>query len=228
MRIGGFVPVSLCDYPCRVAAVIFTQGCNFRCPFCHNGQLVDSCSDGSLDAENVLNQLADRSSRLGGVVVSGGEPTLQPDLPDFLHRIKGLGLAVKLDTNGSRPDVLQALLDDRLVDYIAMDIKAPWNKYHQLAGVSDDACDTILLRRSLRLIASSGLPHEFRTTRVAPLLSSEDCGAISGQVPAGSTHKWQAFRSEHSLDPALRGGVVELSPGADERIGTVGIGRPLP
>ena len=201
MRIGGFVPVSLCDYPCRVAAVIFTQGCNFRCPFCHNGHLIERQGAALLDETVILAQLAERSNRLGGVVVSGGDPTLQGDLPQFLHRLKSLGLAIKLDTNGSQPDVLQALFSDRLVDYVAMDIKAPWETYDRLAGV---ACDTILLRRSLRLIAASGLPHEFRTTRVGPLLAAEDCHAITQQIPAGSTHKWQPFRPEHSLDPALR------------------------
>ena len=201
MRIGGFVPVSLCDYPCRVAAVIFTQGCNFRCPFCHNGHLVEGQGNALLDEAVVLAQLAERSNRLGGVVVSGGEPTLQGDLPEFLHRLKGLGLAVKLDTNGSQPDVLQGLVADRLVDYFAMDIKAPWGQYHRLAG---QACDTILLRRSARIIAASGLPHEFRTTRVEPLLSADDCSEIVRQVPSGSAHKWQRFRPEHSLDHSLR------------------------
>jgi len=201
VKIGGFVPVSLCDYPCRVAAVIFTQGCNFRCPFCHNGHLVDQGGGTLLDETAVLELVAERSNRLGGVVVSGGEPTLHGDLPLFLHRLKRLGLAIKLDTNGSRPDVLQVLFADRLVDYVAMDIKAPWDKYDRLAG---HVCDTILLRRSIRLIAASGLPHEFRTTRVEALLSAEDCGAITRQIPAGSTHKWQRFRPEHSLDPSLR------------------------
>lgn len=202
MRIGGFVPVSLCDYPCRVAAVVFTQGCNFRCPFCHNGHLLEaSAAPGALNEHVVLDRLAERRDRLGGVVVSGGEPTLQPDLPLFLHRLKKLGLAVKLDTNGSRPDVLEGLLADRLVDYLAMDIKAPWDKYARLAG---GAPDLVLLRRSVRLIAASGLPHEFRTTRVEAMLTDEDCHAIRRQVPAGSVHKWQRFRSEHSLDPALR------------------------
>ena len=204
MRIGGFVPVSLCDYPCRVAAVVFTQGCNFRCPFCHNGHLVDNGAAGAtLDEAAVLARLEERRNRLGGVVVSGGEPTLQPDLPLFLHRLKRLGFDVKLDTNGSHPDVLQALLDDRLVDYVAMDLKAPWEKYDRLTGGERD---TLRLRRSLRLIAASGLPHEFRTTRVEPLLSADDCDAIARQVPAGSVHKWQRFRPEHSLDPALRAG----------------------
>ena len=201
MRIGGFVPVSLCDYPCRVAAVVFTQGCNFRCPFCHNGQLIAQQGNAPLDEEVVLAQLAERRNRLGGVVVTGGEPTLQGDLPQFLHRLRQLGLAVKLDTNGSHPDVLHALIADRLVNYFAMDIKAPWATYDRLTG---QACDTGLLRRSMRLIAASGLPHEFRTTRVEALLSAEDCGEITRQVPAGSTHKWQRFRPEHCLDNSLR------------------------
>ena len=202
MRIGGFVPVSLCDYPCRVAAVVFVQGCNFRCPFCHNGHLLEAADvPGAPNESQVLDRLDERRTRLGGVVVSGGEPTLQPDLPLFLHRIKAMVLAVKLDTNGSRPDVLEALLADRLVDYLAMDIKAPWDNYARLAG---GACDLVLLRRSVRLIAASGLPHEFRTTRVESLLTEADCQAILQQVPAGSVHKWQRFRPEHSLDPALR------------------------
>ena len=141
MRIGGFVPVSLCDYPCRVAAVVFTQGCNFRCPFCHNGHLVGCEGAALLDEAAVLAQLAERRNRLGGVVVTGGEPTLQGDLPQFLHALKQLGLAVKLDTNGSQPDVLQALLADRLVDYVAMDLKAPWARYDRLAGLACDPAD---------------------------------------------------------------------------------------
>lgn len=201
MRIGGFVPVSLCDFPCRVAAVVFTQGCNFRCPFCHNGHLIEQQDFGLLDEEAVLAQIRERRNRLGGVVVTGGEPTLQGDLPQFLYRLQALGLAVKLDTNGSQPDMLQALFADRLVSYVAMDIKAPWDRYDRLTG---QACDTILLRRSMRLIAASGLPHEFRTTRVEALLSAEDCSKIARQIPAGSSHKWQHFRSEHSLDKSLR------------------------
>lgn len=201
MRIGGLVPVSLCDYPCRVAAVIFTQGCNFRCPFCHNGHLLEQPGRLLLDEDAVLAQIRDRRRRLGGVVVTGGEPTLQGDLPQFLHRIQSLGLEVKLDTNGSQPDMLQSLFADRLVNYVAMDIKAPWDKYDRLAG---QTCDTILLRRSMRLIAASGLPHEFRTTRVDTLLSPGDCDEVARQIPSGSTHKWQRFRPEHCLDPALR------------------------
>jgi pyruvate formate lyase activating enzyme len=202
VRIGGFVPLSLCDFPGKVAAVVFTQGCNFRCPFCHNGQLLAWQGEQEQAEEAVLARLQARRQQLEGVVVTGGEPTLQGDLPQFLWRLRACGLAVKLDTNGSQPDMLQALLADRLVDYVAMDIKAPWDMYDRLAG---RACDTQRLRRSMRLIAESGLAHEFRTTRAEALLSEDDCHRITGQLPPGSTHKWQRFRPEYSLDAALRG-----------------------
>jgi len=203
MNLAGFVPLSLCDYPGRVAAVIFTQGCNFRCPFCHNGHLLSLASDPAtrLDEERVLALLAERSGRLGGVVVSGGEPTMQHDLPLFLRRLKGLGFSVKLDTNGSRPEVLRDLLAEGLLDYVAMDVKAPWSKYATLAGV---ACDVDAVRTSLDLIASSEVPHLFRTTRVDPLLTAPDYRDLLAQIPHKSTHVWQAFRAMFSHDPALR------------------------
>jgi len=218
MNLAGFVPLSLCDFPGRVAAVVFTQGCNFRCPWCHNGHLIPLAADAArrVSEAEVFEVLEARRTRLGGVVVSGGEPTLQPALPRFLRRIKALGLEVKLDTNGSRPEVLRGLLRERLVDFIAMDVKAPWGKYHRLAG---QACDTLLLRRSMRLVAASGLPHEFRTTRVESLLSGDDCDEIVRQVPAGSVHKWQRFRPEHSLDPVLRA-AAEPAP-AEPRSGSL-------
>ena len=200
-RIGGFLPLSLCDYPGRVAAVVFTRGCNFRCPFCHNGHLLDG--EGAPEdpaADGVLARLASLAARLQGVVVTGGEPTLQPALADFLRRIRGLRLAIKLDTNGSRPDVLAALLAARLLDFVAMDLKAPWPRYPELSGT---ACDVAALKRSVALIAGSGLPHQFRTTRVPPLLSDADCAAIARQSPAGSPHVFQTFQPEHALDPRL-------------------------
>lgn len=205
MNLAGFVPLSLCDFPGRVAAVVFTQGCNFRCPFCHNGHLLSFDPDPAtrLDENQVLGRLAERRGRLGGVVVSGGEPTLQRDLPLFLRRLKALGLAVKLDTNGSRPDVLRALLSEGLLDYIAMDIKAPWAKYAVLAGVT---CDVDAIRASLELIASSEVPHQFRTTRVDPLLTAPDYRDLLLQIPHASPHVWQPFRALFSHDPALRAG----------------------
>jgi pyruvate formate lyase activating enzyme len=203
MKLAGFVPLSLCDYPGRVAAVVFTQGCNFRCPWCHNGHLLplDAVPAALVSEERVLGVLAERRARLGGVVVSGGEPTLQAALPRFLRRVKALGLDVKLDTNGGHPEVLRQLLADRLLDYVAMDVKAPWDKYAALTGT---ACDVAAVQASLALIAAAGVPHAFRTTRVDPLLSERDYETIRTQIPPASSHAWQAFRPAYSHDPALR------------------------
>jgi pyruvate formate lyase activating enzyme len=207
MNLSGFVPLSLCDYPGRVAAVVFTQGCNFRCPWCHNGHLLSMAADPAarVDEARVMAVLSERRKRLGGVVVTGGEPSLQADLPHFLMRLKLLGLAVKLDTNGSRPAVLRELIAQELVDYIAMDMKAPWEKYAALTGV---ACDEAALRESIALIAASGLPHQFRTTRVDPLLTAEDYDRLVAELPKGSPHVWQTFRPAFSRDPALRTAVA--------------------
>ncbi len=204
MNLAGYVPLSLCDYPGRVAAVVFTQGCNFQCPWCHNGHLVPLSGDPArrLSEEGVLALLAERRARVGSLVVSGGEPTLQAALPRFLRRVKALKMEVKLDTNGSRPDVLRELLRERLLDFVAMDVKAPWPLYPALTG---GACrDVEAVRASLALIAGAGVPHAFRTTRVDPLLSERAYGDIRSQIPPGSPHLWQAFRPDLSLDPALR------------------------
>jgi len=205
MNLAGFVPLSLCDYPGRVAAVVFTQGCNYRCPWCHNGHLVPLVGDPSLriGEEEVLAILLERRNRVGSLVVTGGEPTLQLALPRFLRRVKALGMDVKLDTNGSRPDVVSQLLQERLLDYVAMDVKAPWDKYAALTG--DACCNVAAVQASLALIAASGVPHAFRTTRVDPLLSEQEYGDIRTQIPSGSPHAWQAFRAAFSREPALRG-----------------------
>lgn len=202
MKLGGFQPFTLSDFPGRIAAIVFTQGCNFRCPFCHNGALINADASANAPTEDeVLAFLAGRRGKLEGVVVSGGEPTIQPDLPDFLRQVRALGYQIKLDTNGSRPEVIAALLEEGLVDYIAMDLKAPLESYHRLSGVS---VPKRLLEESIAVISWSGLDHEFRTTVVEPLLSSADIQAIQGIVPSGSRHRLQPFRPEHALDPSLR------------------------
>jgi pyruvate formate lyase activating enzyme len=208
MKLAGFVPLSLCDYPGRVASVVFTQGCNFRCPWCHNAHLVppSARAGGLLDEEQVLACLGGRRPRVDSVVVSGGEPTLHAALPRFLRRLKEVGLKVKLDTNGSRPGVLRGLLAAGALDFVAMDVKAPWSRYAELAGVA--ACDVSAVRDSLALIASSGVAHQFRTTRVDPFLSERDYADIRAQIPAGSPHMWQVFRPGACLDHALRPAVV--------------------
>jgi pyruvate formate lyase activating enzyme len=204
MNLAGFVPLSLCDYPGRVAAVVFTQGCNYQCPWCHNGHLVPLVGDPSrrISEDEVFSLLAERRNRVGCLVISGGEPTLQLALPRFLRRVKALKMEVKLDTNGSRPDVLRQLLNERLLDYVAMDVKAPWHKYAALTG--DVCCDVAAVQASMSVIANAGVPHTFRTTRVDPLLTEHEYGHIRTQIPLGSPHAWQNFRPATSRDPALR------------------------
>lgn len=204
MNIGGFLACSFSDYPRHLAAVVFTQGCNFRCPFCHNAGLL-AAQAGSLAEKDVLESLRQRRRQLEGVVVSGGEPTLQPDLPAFLIALRRMDYKIKLDTNGSRPEILRALLGARLVDFIAMDVKAPWEKYSVLAGLP---VKIERLQQSMALIAASGLPHEFRTTAVGPLLAPREMDAIRAQIPAGSPYRVQPFRPEYALSPALREGKI--------------------
>jgi len=202
MKIGGLQPLTLSDFPGRVAAIVFTQGCNFRCPFCHNDTLLDERPPQRrlMPVRDVFDFLQGRVDRLDGVVISGGEPTIQPGLSTFLRRVKRLGFATKLDTNGSRPDVLQNLLDECLLDYIAMDVKAPWDAYERLAGIG---VPIARIKQSMTIIANSGIEHEFRTTEVRGLLSPADLQAIRQQIPSGSPHRLQVFERRHALDPRL-------------------------
>lgn len=161
MKIGGFVKSSLIDYPGKVAAVIFTQGCNFKCPYCHNPELVyPELFIKPFPFKRILDFLKDRTGLLEGVVFCGGEPTLQDDLLHATQTIRSLGYAVKLDTNGSKPDALSEVLP--WIDYVAMDIKAPFGPaYTRACGV---AVKEDSIRRSMRLIREAGLAYEFRTT----------------------------------------------------------------
>jgi pyruvate formate lyase activating enzyme len=203
MNIGGLQRFSLNDFPGHVAAVVFTQGCNFRCPFCHNGALIPAEPDEtpSYSEADVFAFLHERRKRLDGLVISGGEPTVQPDLATFIRRARQLDLIIKLDTNGSRPRVLRSLLDEGLLDYVAMDVKAPLEHYARLAGTS---VAREALAASMQMIAASGVPHQFRTTVVETLLTKADVERIRQQVPAGSEHRLQRFEPEHAFDPALR------------------------
>ena len=214
MRIGGLNSFSLSDFPGHVAAVVFTQGCNFRCPYCHNGSLIPMNpstgvsgrqTDELIPLEEVFLFLEKRRTQLNGVVVSGGEPTLQSDISLFFHRVRSMGYQIKLDTNGSRPEALAELLLEGLVDFIAMDIKAPLELYDRLTGV---CAPKEQLEESIALIARSGIDHEFRTTVVEPLLSEDDLQAIQAMVPHGSRHRLQEFRPENALDPVLRAAVA--------------------
>ena len=203
MKIGGFQPVTLSDYPGHVAAIVFTQGCNFRCPFCHNASLLTAIpSSGALVAErDVFDALQARGGFLDAVVISGGEPTLQGDLAQFIDQIKQMGFGVKLDTNGSRPAVLRELVRNDLLDFIAMDVKAPWHTYAGLAGVETCPAD---LRESIAILSESNVPCEFRTTFVPSLLTAEDLEEIRSYLPRRARYTIQAFVPDNALDRSLR------------------------
>lgn len=201
MKISGLQPVTASDFPGRLAAIIFTQGCNFRCPFCHNGSLLAMDSESLIGLDAIFTFLHKRKKLLDGLVISGGEPCLQAGLARFCHHVKNMGLEVKLDTNGSRPEVVRELLAEKLVDFIAMDIKAPLHRLEDLTGTSFYEPQ---IRESISLIASSGVEHLFRTTDVTPMLSSQDHENIKDLVPQGSCHVVQPFIPENALAPSLR------------------------
>ena len=186
MKIGGFEPLSLCDFPGTPAAVIFTQGCNWCCRYCHNNSLIPLKGEQHYRAETLLRTLKERQQCLDGVVLSGGEPTLQADLADFVTELKAMGFKVKLDTNGSRPVVLESLIAGNCLDYIAMDIKAPWQKYKAITGVAE--INVSVVQESMRLIAASFIPHHFRTTYSRRHLTKEDMEKVGEAIPPDSSY----------------------------------------
>lgn len=176
MIIGGIEKCSLVDFPGRTAAVIFTRGCNFRCRYCHNPTLVyPDLFAPSLSEDDVFEFLDRRRGKLEGVVISGGEPTLQRDLIPFIGKIKAMGYLVKLDTNGSNPAVLRELFRLNMLDFIAMDIKAPFNKYSNICGVDTDIGN---IRESIHIIENSRVGYRFRTTYDTDSLDGEDLDKI--------------------------------------------------
>jgi pyruvate formate lyase activating enzyme len=207
MDVKGWVRTSLIDFSGHIATVVFTAGCNFRCPMCHNAELVLSPNAlPTLAPDTLWTFLRKRVGQITGVVITGGEPTLQVDLPEFMAEVRGLGYAVKLDTNGYRPSVLRDLLEAGLVDYVAMDIKAPPEKYGVLTGIPD--LDLSRIERSLALLRTVDIPCEFRTTLVPGLLDIEDVAAIArwlsaDGVGAATQYVVQQFRGQETLDPNL-------------------------
>ena len=171
MKLSGIQKLTLLDFPGKVACTLFTPGCNFRCPFCHNASLVFSCVQ-NITEEEVLSFLKKRVGILDGVCITGGEPLLQKDIAVLLAQIKALGFLVKLDTNGAFPERLEPLLVEKLVDYVAMDIKAGRRNYHTAIGLPTVDLDSI--ERSVTLLKTSGVDHEFRTTTVKGIHSMKD------------------------------------------------------
>ncbi len=165
MIIGGFQPLTLSDFPGHVAAIVFTQGCNWRCPYCHNRSVLKKKRPQNelIPETHVLDIVLRRRNELDGLVITGGEPTIQEDLPRFIRNVRRLGLAIKLDTNGSCPDVIRHLLKEGLLDYTAMDIKAPLDHYEPIVR---RPVDITALQTSIELLRNSGVPHQFRTPSI--------------------------------------------------------------
>ncbi len=193
MEIHGFNKTTLLDYPEHIAATVFTGGCNFRCPFCHNGALVlDSVGQPVIPEEEVLSYLKKRQGILQGVCVTGGEPTLQKDLKEFLQKIKELGYPIKLDTNGYMPGVLWNLLQGHLIDYVAMDIKASRENYARAVGLKN--MDLSRIEESIGILNGSGIPYEFRTTVVKGIHTVGEFEEIGRWIEGCPTYYLQSYQ----------------------------------
>lgn len=199
MRICGFQKLTTVDFPGILAAAVFSPGCNFDCYYCHNRALL-SDSLPLIETQEVLNYLTQRRNLLDGVVVTGGEPTLQPDLLSFLQELKKMGYRVKLDTNGSRPDVVGNAIRENLVDYIALDYKAPFAKFKSICG---DGADPVSFRATLDLLLQGHVPYELRTT-VIPELSLADLQEMAGAIPAVPHFILQRYRLPEVFEEAFR------------------------
>ena len=197
MQIGGIQKSSLLDYPDKISAIVFTQGCNFRCGYCHNPELIVMKKKPELSG--FFDFLQTRKGKLDGVVITGGEPCLQTDLHDFIKKIHNLGFCVNLDTNGSMPDVLQQVISD--VDYVAMDIKAPLEKYSEIAKIN---INTEKIKESINIIMNSTADYEFRTTVLKSQLNIEDFENIGKLIKGAKRYYLQKFVSSKIFDESLK------------------------
>ena len=204
MEIKGFLETSFVDWPGQICSVLFTPGCNFRCPFCHNHGLILAPNEyETVPAEFIFKRLDAFRGWIDGVCVTGGEPTLHKDLKNLIVELKRRGFAVKLDTNGSRPDVLSELLEEDLLDYVAMDVKGPLNhiEYSRAAGVP---VDIMLIERSIALLKGGSVEHEFRTT-VAPVLhGAVEVSVMAEQLCGARVWRLQTFQPANALDLEFR------------------------
>jgi pyruvate formate lyase activating enzyme len=207
MKFSGFQKTSLIDYPNKVASVLFTPGCNLRCPFCHNWRIVVDPKPPFLQEAQVLEILESRKKYVDAIVVTGGEPTMHKELPKFLAKLKARGFQVKLDTNGFYPEVLEECLAS--VEYVAMDVKTCLDKYKLLG-----AKDTAGLMRSVEMLMAGKVPYEFRTTAVPELVTAKDVACIGELVKGAKTHAFQQFVPQDLLDKRFE----SLKPYAPETI----------
>lgn len=215
MRIGGLQRFTLVDYPGKLACTVFTVGCPFRSPWCHSPELVGQ--DGSLlEVEKILRFLQEKQDHLEGVVVTGGEPTLDPGLREFLGRVKKMGFKTKLDTNGTDPKLLRELIYDGLLDYVAMDIKAPKDRYIEVIGLQEELKSKDWVKRvldriedSMDILKRGKVDYEFRTTVVPGFLSKEDVVEIAKWIAPAPSYFLQEFKMTNIVDPNFEPGSKE-------------------
>ncbi|HEY3420985.1 MAG TPA: anaerobic ribonucleoside-triphosphate reductase activating protein [Methanomassiliicoccales archaeon] len=213
LRIVGFSKTSLLDWDGHVVATIYLQGCNWRCLYCHNPDLVpiEPVFD-ELDFEDIAEYVRDNADFLDGVAISGGEPTIHPDLPILIAKIRDLGMKVKLDTNGSNPEMLEDLLGSGMLDYVAMDIKAPLNgKYKEIVKVN---ADLEAVKRSILLLMNSGTDYEFRTTIVPFLLEEKEVEAIAAYIGGSKKFALHQFKNDSTLEKKME----LVSPYPEEKL----------
>jgi len=201
MVFGGLEKLTLIDYPGKVACMVYTIGCNFRCPYCHNPELVDETVETMIPEDDVLAFLEARREMLDGVVITGGEPTMHDDLLRFMKKVKSLGLLVKLDSNGTRPDVLKEAVERRVVDYVAMDVKSTMAKYSQTVA---RPVDIEAIRKSIKFLMASGVDYEFRTTVIKALIAPEDFHEIGQEIKGAKRYFLQKFVPTKILNPQFR------------------------
>jgi pyruvate formate lyase activating enzyme len=202
MRIGGFQKLTLIDFPGVIATTVFTVGCSFRCPFCHNPELVIKNQFPALNnmEDEFFLHLSKRIGKLEGVCITGGEPTIQPDIIEFIKKIKAMGFLVKLDSNGTRPDVLRKIFKEKLVDFVAMDIKSSPENYSKTVGLT---ADIERIKLSVEMIMNSGVAYEFRTTVVPGIHSEKDFVKIAKWIQGAPAYYLQEYREMRTLDPNM-------------------------
>lgn len=195
MKISGFDKLTLLNYPDKVACTIFTSGCNLRCPFCHNSGLVTN-NYNEISFDSIYEYLKKRVGILDGVCITGGEPLIHADIKDYIKKIKDLGYLVKIDTNGYNPKLLKELIDLKLVDYIAMDIKNIYSKYDITSGVKVNIDN---IKKSISIIENSGIDYEFRTTIVKEFHSTQDIKEILSYISSNSNYYIQNFKNSNDV-----------------------------
>ena len=201
MEIGGLQKVTLIDYPGRIAATVFLCGCNFKCPWCYSSELVlpeKIKKQPKISEREFFKYLKDRKKLLDGLVLCGGEPTINKKLPSFIKKIKKMGFLIKLDTNGSDPKILKKLIDEKLIDYVAMDLKGPKERYSEFSGRK---VDVKKIQKSIDILKENKVDYEFRSTIVPSLHTKEDVIEMAKWIRGAKRYYLQNFRPEKTIDP---------------------------